>query len=298
VKGFPTEGNVVGCDYAGVVEDIGKGASTDLQVGDRVAGIVHGACHRNGAFAEYVVVDPELAVGIPNSWTFEEAAQVPVAGFTTCMALYYAQTVPTPLAPAACPIDVLVWGGATAVGQYVVQAARGAGLRVLATCSPKNFALVASLGAHEVLDYRDEQTPSKIKDLTKNKLAHVVDCVSEGDTGEKIEKAIGDEGGEVSTLLPYKTKREDVKFTFVLGYMLTGKPIEIPFTAAADLEQYAFGKKAAKLLTDLLAAGKLRPGPIKLMPKGLASVEEGFEYMLAGKVSGEKIIYRIADTPK
>lgn len=41
-KFFPTEGNVVGCDYAGVVEELGPEASADLKVGDRVCGFVHG----------------------------------------------------------------------------------------------------------------------------------------------------------------------------------------------------------------------------------------------------------------
>jgi len=33
------------------------------------------------------------------------------------------------------------------------------------------------------------------------------------------------------------------------------------------------------------------------MPKGLASVEEGLNLLKDGKVSGEKLVYRIADTP-
>lgn len=180
-------------------------------------------CYPNGAFAEYVVVDGALTVQLPDSWSFEEAAQLPVAGFTTCMALYYAQKLPIPLSPAAVPVDILVWGGSSSVGQYVVQAARQAGLRVLATCSPKNFGLVRNLGANEVLDYNDPETPARIKELTGNKLAHVVDCISEGDTSEKIAQAVGDEGGNVSTLLPCKSKRKDVKINFVLAYMLTGK---------------------------------------------------------------------------
>lgn len=61
--------------------------------------------------------------------------------------------------------------------------------------------------------------------------------------------------------------------------------IEIPFKAPAHPDQYDFGVKSAKLLSDLLAAGKLKPGPIKMMPNGLASVKDGFEYMQSGKAS-------------
>ena len=176
-----------------------------------------------GAFAEYVVGLSGLAIRLPEAWTFEEGAQLGIAGFTSCLCLYYAQNLPTPLAPAASPIDILVWGGATSVGQYTVQLARQAGLRVLATCSPRNFHHVKHLGAEEVLDYKDENTPARIRELTGNKLAHAVDCISEGDTGEKIAQAMGDEGGVVSILLPYESKREDVKNKHVLGYQIFGK---------------------------------------------------------------------------
>lgn len=181
------------------------------------------AAYPNGAFAEFLIADPALMIHLPESWSFEEAAQLPVACFTTCLALYYAQSQPTPLAPSTTPFDLLVWGASSAVGQYVVQAASQAGLRVIGTASPKNFELVKSLGAKEVLDYRDAETPAKIRELTGGKLKYAVDCVSEGDTGDKIADSIGTEGGEVSTLLPYQSKRSDVKSTMVVGYYILGK---------------------------------------------------------------------------
>ena len=70
----------------------------------------------------------------------------------------------------------------------------------------------------------------------------------------------------------------------LIGYMFY-QAIEIPFKAPAHPDQYDFGIKSAKLLSDILAAGKLKPGPIKMMTNGLASVKDGFEYMQSGKVS-------------
>ena len=89
--------------------------------------------------------------------------------------------------------------------------------------SPKNFKLVKDFGADDVFDYKDELTPTKIRELTDGKLKHVVDCISEGDTSEQIAQAIGDKGGEVTALLPCKSKREDVKHKLVMAYMLLGK---------------------------------------------------------------------------
>ena len=58
----------------------------------------------------------------------------------------------------------------------------------------------------------------------------------------------------------------------------------MPMKLPADPEQYEFGVRSAKLLTELLVSEKVRPGAVMLMAKGLASVKEGFEYMEAGKV--------------
>lgn len=53
----------------------------------------------------------------------------------------------------------------------------------------------------------------------------------------------------------------------------------------ADPKKEEFGRWSAKLLNEMLAAENLKPGPIKIMPYGLAGVMDGFEYMQNGKVS-------------
>lgn len=42
VNGKPSPGAIAGCDYAGVVEQVGSKAPTPVKVGDRVAGFVRG----------------------------------------------------------------------------------------------------------------------------------------------------------------------------------------------------------------------------------------------------------------
>ena len=37
---------------------------------------------------------------------------------------------------------------------------------------------------------------------------------------------------------------------------------------------------------------------VKILPDGLASVERGLELLKTGQVHGEKLVYRIADTPQ
>lgn len=242
----------MGCDFAGVVEEIGSEVPEGLRkVGERVAGLTHGcrysylfafvltineyfiAAFNNGAFAEYVAAPAALLLPLPDSWTFEQAAQLGIAGYTACMCLYHAQGLPTPSLPTTSPTDILVWGGSSSVGQFTVQLAHLSGLRVIATASPHNFELVKSLGADLVFSYKDPDTPAKIREVTGGKLKRAVDCISEGETPEKIAKSIGDEGGEVSIILMYESRRSDVQVKPLLAYHLFGKvrlASELPLT--------------------------------------------------------------------
>lgn len=58
----------------------------------------------------------------------------------------------------------------------------------------------------------------------------------------------------------------------------------MPIKKAADPEAFERGIKFSDLISEVLALGKIKPQPVKLMPKGLASVKDGFAYMKEGKV--------------
>ena len=71
----------LGVDFAGTVEAVGKNV-TSFKPGDEVFGA------RNGAFAQYVVVNAARNVQIkPARITFEQAAGVPIAAVTALQAL-------------------------------------------------------------------------------------------------------------------------------------------------------------------------------------------------------------------
>ena len=47
----------------------------------------------------------------------------------------------------------------------------------------------------------------------------------------------------------------------------------------------------------LLADGKIQVHPPSVRGGGLRGVLDGFQTMRDGKISGEKLVYRVADTP-
>jgi len=178
---------------------------------------------------------------------------------------------------------LLIWGGASSIGQYAIQFAKLGGLHVITTASPKNFDLLKGLGADEVFDYRDENVVEKIRAATGNALDMAFDTISQGETQKQVTGAIGNEGGKVAAILPYENARPDVRVVF------------------SNLPSLLKPESKAKWYIDLhrkiFATGKIKPNPILILPKGIASVKDGLQYMQEGKVSAQKITFRIADTP-
>ncbi|MBS2545631.1 zinc-binding alcohol dehydrogenase family protein [Catenulispora sp. NL8] len=165
--GYPT---VLGSDVAGEVVEVGA-AVTRFQAGDRVLAHAVGTDKdadraAEGAFQLYTVALERMASPLPDTMPFAEAAVLPMAVSTASVALF--QTDHLALRhPSARPEPtgqtVLVWGGATSVGGNAVQLAAAAGYEVIATCSPRNFEYVQSLGAARVFDYN---SPDAVADIT------------------------------------------------------------------------------------------------------------------------------------
>lgn len=132
---------LLGVDFAGTVEAVGKGVA-DLRPGDDVFG---GRSGDSGSFAEYVCAQKGIARK-PANLTFEEAAAVPVAALTALQGLRdHGQLQPGQ--------KVLVNGASGGVGTFAVQIARALGAEVTAVCSTRNVEQARALGADPVIDY-------------------------------------------------------------------------------------------------------------------------------------------------
>lgn len=58
-------------------------------------------------------------------------------------------------------------------------------------------------------------------------------------------------------------------------------------------EDFKFAQQWAKLAETLLAEGKVIPHPIKVMPGGIEDIPAGLDLLRKGKISRQKIVYRI-----
>ena len=135
----------LGADMAGSVEAVGKDV-TGFRPGDEV----FGGLDDRGTLAEYVSIRHDGAVLTkPAGLTFEQAASVPVAAVTALQALRDKGR----LRPGH---QVLVNGASGGVGTFAVQIAKAFGAQVTGVCSTPNVEMVASIGAHQVIDYTRE----------------------------------------------------------------------------------------------------------------------------------------------
>lgn len=185
---------IPGMDAAGVVEEIGEGADTDLQVGDEVMAIVMPNGQR-GAYSEQLVLPAESVARIPRGATLVEASTLPMNGLTARLAL---DTLALP--PGAL---IAVTGAAGAFGGYAVQLAKADGLLVVADAADKDLELVRSLGADVVVPRGDD-----FADKVRAAFPDGVDGAADGALlGPKLTGAVKD-GGKVATVRGYKEPGE------------------------------------------------------------------------------------------
>lgn len=137
---------IPGTELAGEVEAVGQAVSR-FSPGDPVFGTT--GTTASGSYAEYACLPAEAPLAIkPDNLTFEQAAAVPVGGYT---ALHYLR--PAGIRPRQ---KVMVYGASGSVGTYAVQLAKHYGAEVTGVCSTRNLEMVRSLGADRVIDYTRE----------------------------------------------------------------------------------------------------------------------------------------------
>lgn len=89
---------------------------------------------------------------------------------------------------------------------------------------------------------------------------------------------------------------------------IAGKPTTVPehvkhhnvFLGGALVENPAAARFVSEFVGEvklLLDAKKIRANPVKLLKNGLAAIPEALKLSSEGKVSGEKLVVNIAETP-
>ncbi|HEU4656522.1 MAG TPA: NADP-dependent oxidoreductase [Capillimicrobium sp.] len=175
---------ILGHDVSGVVEAVGPGV-TVLAPGDEVFGMPRFP-DQAGAYGELVVAPARHLARKPAALSHVEAAALPLAGLTAWQALVETAGVEP-------GTRVLVHGAGGGVGHLAVQIAKARGAEVVGIASAGKHGLLRDLGADELVDYRDADVASVIRDVDV-----VLDGVG-GDTAERSLRSVRD-GATILTL--------------------------------------------------------------------------------------------------
>ncbi|WP_455567660.1 SDR family NAD(P)-dependent oxidoreductase [Streptomyces celluloflavus] len=132
---YPGDAGLFGSEAAGVVAEVGPEV-TGVRPGDRVTGMLF------GGFGPYVVGDERRLTRIPDDWSWETAASVPLVFLTAHHALVTLGGVR--------PGDkVLIHAAAGGVGMAAVQLAHHLGAEVFATASEGKWDVLRAQGIAE-----------------------------------------------------------------------------------------------------------------------------------------------------
>lgn len=151
---LPGESPILGLEMAGIVEQVGANVS-GWQPGDRVCALLPG-----GGYAEKAVIPAGMAMRIPASLSFEQAAAIPEAFLTAYLKMLRLGG----LRPGQ---TVLIHAGASGVGTAAIQLAREIGCTVIATAgSDTKLAACTKLGASLVINYKSGPFAPQVLEAT------------------------------------------------------------------------------------------------------------------------------------
>ncbi len=217
-------------DGVGVIDAVGDGVDQS-RVGQRVWTWMAAAGNQWGTAAQWCVLPSRHAVPLPDSASAELGACLGVPAMTAHRCLF-----------ADGPIEgknVLVAGGAGAVGHYAIELAKFHGARVAATVSgPQKAELATQAGADLVVNYRDASAADRLRSF-----AAQMDRIVELALGANLELDLAVSGPQTH-IVDYAAEPEDpvlpvrkcmnanVAIRFILLY---GVPADALDLAAADI---------------------------------------------------------------
>lgn len=154
-----------GIDFAGRI--VTPAAGSALKPGQLVYGTAGISPFAAGALREYALTELKGTVALPEGLSQKDAATIGVAGLTAYQSI---------LPHVKLGDRVFINGGSGGTGAFGIQIAKAAGCHVTTSCSTPNVHLCKSLGADEVIDYKQESVLSTLK-AQGQVFDHVVDNV-------------------------------------------------------------------------------------------------------------------------
>ena len=268
----------LGSDLAGVVVEAGSRV-TRFKPGDAVFASIFDL--GTGALAEFAVVPENAAAHKPANLDFVQAASIPMVGLTSWQALKERAK----LKPGQ---KVFIPAGSGGIGTFAIQLAKHLGAKVGTTTSTGNVALVQSLGADEVIDYKKQEFEEVLRDY---------DAVLGTVRGNTIEKSLRilKSGSTVISLVgpPDAAFARARGMNFFMRFVIGLLSRQLIRHARKRGVEYSFlfvhpdGRQLAEI-SELLQAGRIRPVIDKVFP--FDQTKEALAYLEKGRAKGKVVV--------
>jgi alcohol dehydrogenase len=269
---------ILGHDIAGIVVRVGSQVRR-FKPGDEV--YARAADGRIGAFAEFIATKEDDVAIKPKALTMEEAASIPLVGLTAWQALIERANLTRGQ-------KVLIHAGSGGVGTFAIQLAKHVGATVATTTSTANVALVKSLGADIVIDYKKEDFAHVLQDydVVLNSLDKV--------TLEKSLRVLKP-GGQLISISgpPDAAFARSIGASWALRVILGFLSYGIRAKAKRRQVHYSFlfmrasGDQLSEI-TSLIDDGIIRPVVDRVFP--FTSTKEAMAYVEAGRAKGKVVV--------
>ncbi len=263
---------------AGVVVKVGSRVR-QFKVGDEV--YARPDDFRIGTFAEFVPVKEASLALKPKGLTMEEAASLPLVGLTAWQALIERGNLKEGQ-------KVFIQAGSGGVGTFAIQLAKHLGATVATTTSTANVALVKSLGADVVIDYKTQDFEKVLRDY---------DVVLNSQDGKTLEKSLRvlKGGGRLISISgppdPDFGKKIAAPGFVKLVMRLLSSGVRRKARDRGIGYSFLFMKangSQLRQITRLIEAGAIRPVIDKVFP--FESTNEAIAYVEAGRAKGKVVI--------
>jgi len=230
-------------DGAGVIESVGPGVPED-RVGQRVWVYQAQYGRRLGTAAEYVVLDSNRAIHLPDNTEFSVGACLGIPVMTAHRCVYSDGDISGQV--------VLVTGGAGRVGYYAIQWALIAGAEVIATASnDADRDTCLALGASAVVNHREPDWGKQVLIASQGKKVDRVIDVEFGANLPQILNCIAI-SGVVATYSSTQVKQPSLPFIDMMFMDLTLRMILV-YAMPESAKVHAI-----EAITEALQTGKLQ----------------------------------------
>ncbi len=227
---------ILGLEMSGIIEEVGSKVFM-WKTGDKVFGLLPG-----GGYAEYAVINENMAIKIPDNLSFEEAAAIPEVFLTAFQAIVW-------LGELKAAEFILIHAGASGVGTAAIQIARELGAKIIITASAEKHKICKDLGADLTIDYKSQNFKDEVFRFTNNYGADVIiDFIGGKYFNQNIE-CLSRDGRliELATLSGGKVEDFDMRQILtkrlkIFGSTLRSRSLAYQIKLTKDFKEFAYDK--------------------------------------------------------